>query len=77
MNLGELKKGQKAKVKKVGGTLAARLLEMGFFEGTEVEVVHEAPLSADPIAVQTVGGMIALRRVEAAQIEVTLDGVAI
>lgn len=41
--------------------VAARLLELGFDEGAEVEILHRAPLG-DPIAVRVDGTTIALRR---------------
>ena len=50
-----------------------RLLEMGFLEGSSFEVVHEAPLGGNPIAVRVRGTLIALRREEAGAIEVLLD----
>lgn len=40
---------------------AARLLELGFDEGAEVEALHRAPLG-DPIAVRVDGATVALRR---------------
>lgn len=39
----------------------ARLLELGFDEGAEVEALHRAPLG-DPIAVRVDGATVALRR---------------
>lgn len=42
-----------------------RLLEFGFVEGAHVEVLHEGPISGDPIAVRVDGMRIALRRSEA------------
>jgi ferrous iron transport protein A len=45
--------------------LERRLLELGFLEGATVEVLHEAPLGRDPIAVRLNGTTIALRRREA------------
>lgn len=45
-----------------------RLLEAGFFEGEIVEILHEGPVSADPIAVQVNGALVALRRREATAI---------
>ena len=42
-----------------------RLLELGFVEGAEVEVLHEGPLGGDPIAVRVNDSTIALRRREA------------
>jgi ferrous iron transport protein A len=45
--------------------LERRLLELGFVEGAEVEVLHEGPLGGDPIAVRVNDSTIALRRREA------------
>jgi ferrous iron transport protein A len=45
--------------------LERRLLELGFVEGAEVEVLHEGPLGRDPIAVRVNDNTIALRRREA------------
>ena len=45
--------------------LERRLLELGFVEGAEVEVLHEGPLGGDPIAVRLNHTRIALRRREA------------
>ncbi len=67
--LGQFKKGQKGMIVSVEpGTdpaLSRRLLEMGLIEGGQVELVHEAPLSKDPIAVRVRGSLLALRRSEA------------
>lgn len=46
-----------------------RLHEMGFDEGVDVEVLHKAPLG-DPIALRVGNMTIALRRAQAALIEV-------
>jgi ferrous iron transport protein A len=76
MNLAQLKKGQKAWISKVQGEEAdrvtLRLMELGMLEGGEVELVHEAPYGGDPIAVRVRGGMIALRRAEAARVQIVL-----
>ena len=45
--------------------LERRLIELGFVEGAEVEVLHEGPLGRDPIAVRVNDNTIALRRREA------------
>jgi ferrous iron transport protein A len=73
--LGKLKKGTKAVVSRVGGQdqcnrLTQRLMEMGFLEGSPVEIVHQAPFGGDPMAVRIRGTLIALRRNEANAIEV-------
>jgi ferrous iron transport protein A len=51
--------------------LEQRLLELGFVEGAEIEVLHEGPLGRDPIAVRVNDSTIALRRREAMAILVS------
>ncbi len=71
--LGTLKVGEKGRVVSVGEAgagssetpLLQRLMEMGFLAGAQVEVLHEAPVWKDPIAVRTRGTLVALRRAEA------------
>lgn len=48
--------------------MADRLVEMGFDEGAEVEILHAAPLGGDPIAVRVDGTTVALRVALAASI---------
>lgn len=75
-NLGELKKGQSGKLLSVQGDseeLTLRLMEMGLLEGSDFEVMHEAPYSGDPIAVRVRGALIALRRAEASKILIQLN----
>ena len=48
-----------------------RLLELGFVEGAEINVLHEGPIGRDPIAVRINCTTIALRRREAMAILVT------
>lgn len=45
--------------------LERRLIEMGFTEGAQVEILHQGLFGADPIAVRVDGATIALRRAEA------------
>lgn len=47
------------------GELPERLLEMGFIEGTTVEIVHEGPVGRDPLGIRLHDCVIALRRHEA------------
>lgn len=42
-----------------------RLIEMGFIEGAELEVLHEGPFGGDPIAVRVGNATVALRRRDA------------
>ena len=47
-----------------------RILQLGLLQGSEVEIKHEAPFGADPIAVSVRGALVALRRNEANLIQV-------
>ncbi len=53
------------------GELTDRLLEMGFIEGTPVEILHEGPIGRDPVGIRLHNSVIALRRSEANAILVT------
>ncbi|MEQ8388444.1 MAG: FeoA family protein [Alphaproteobacteria bacterium] len=53
--------------------VANRLREMGFIEDARIVVLHESPFGHDPIAVKIDDVRVALRRVEAASILVSLD----
>ena len=53
--------------------LERRLLEIGFVEGVDFEVLHVGLIGADPIAVRVNDTRIALRRREARAIAVTID----
>lgn len=50
--------------------LERRLLEMGFVEGAEVEVLAEGPIGRDPIAVRVDDITVAVRRRDASVIRV-------
>jgi len=77
--LGQGHKGLKGIVTSVGGRdpvyfqsdgpfsdeLERRLLEIGFVEGAEVEILHEGFIGKDPIAVRVDDMSVALRRREA------------
>lgn len=71
MKLSDLQVGETGKIKQISTSDVnyRRLLEMGFTEGTQVEVVKSAPL-ADPIQYQIRGCEITLRRKDAMCIEV-------
>jgi len=45
--------------------LERRLLEMGFVEGAQFEVLHEGPIGRDPIAIKLDDSRVALRRRDA------------
>lgn len=51
--------------------LESRLVELGFVEGAQVEILHEGAFGHDPIAVRVDGATIALRRREAMAILVS------
>lgn len=78
--LTKLKKNNKARIIALGPGMNSskdspaikRLRDAGFEEDCEVEIMHTAPLGGDPIAVRVDGVTIALRRAEAALIEVEL-----
>lgn len=55
--------------------LEERLLEIGFEEGLNVRILHEGPISRDPIAVRIGQMTIGLRRMEACAVKVS-DGTA-
>jgi ferrous iron transport protein A len=48
-----------------GGTIVMRLIELGFVAGESFEIIAEAMLGGDPIAVRIGGSCFALRRREA------------
>jgi len=47
------------------GELERRLIELGFTEGSTVEILHEGAFGRDPIAVRVNDATVALRRREA------------
>ena len=53
--------------------LERRLIELGFVEGSRVELLHEGLFGRDPIAVRVNEATVALRRREAASILVEPD----
>lgn len=73
MTLNELTPGQQCSIRDVNldGAILQRLLDMGFIEGAMVSIVRNAPL-LDPLDVRIRGNQVAIRRNEAAGIEVDL-----
>jgi ferrous iron transport protein A len=71
LSLDRLQPGQRGCVAAIEGddALVQRLLEMGLFEGEEVEVVGFAPFG-DPIEIRLRDYRLSLRRGEAARITV-------
>jgi Fe2+ transport system protein FeoA len=70
--LNELRPGQRARVVSVrndNNTIYQRLLEMGLFDGVEVDLVRYAPLG-DPLEITLHGYNLSLRKAEAAMVDV-------
>ena len=74
-NLADLPPGTSGRVTSVLGEplLRERLVELGFTRGTTVVVRNRAPLGG-PIEVKIRGGLLAVRRDEAACVEVVPEG---
>ena len=72
-SLRELEPREKARIIKVGGGkgIRRRLLDMGVVAGAEVEMQRVAPLG-DPVEIKIKGYDLALRREEAANIQVEI-----
>jgi ferrous iron transport protein A len=82
--LSQARKGQRGVIVRVGGQtgrsesidpeeLERRLLEMGFVEGAQFEVLHEGLFGRDPIALRIDDMRVALRRREAAAVTVQFE----
>lgn len=69
--LDQLQKGKKAKIKKLHakGKLLHKLLDMGFVNNVEIEVIREAPLY-DPMELKLHNYHLAVRKSEAKLIEI-------
>jgi ferrous iron transport protein A len=74
-SLDQLQPGQRGRVSTLAGNdgLVQRLMEMGLFEGEEIEVLALAPLG-DPIEIRLGDSRLSLRRREAARVQVRLLG---
>jgi len=77
MTLDQLRVGQGATIKAVGGAgaLRCRLLDMGLIPHTQVTLQKIAPMG-DPIEIQVRGYELTLRVDDARQIEVSAGGAA-
>lgn len=75
--LAEMKPGEFGVVTKVNGTgnIKYRLIDMGVVKGSRVQVIKYAPMG-DPIEIKVKGFTLALRKNEAAMIEVEMGGEA-
>ena len=78
MTLAELKIGQDAVLRTIGGQgeLRHHLLDMGLTPGTEVTLRKVAPMG-DPIEIQVRGYELTLRVDDAKNIEIEAEGAAI
>ena len=56
-----------------GHELERRLIELGFVEGADVELLHQGAFGGDPIAVRVAHTTIALRRREAMAVLVSAE----
>ena len=74
MTLKDLKVGQAAKVKKLGGVGAVkrRIMDMGITKGAEVFVRKVAPLG-DPIEITVRGYELSIRKADAELIEIETE----
>jgi ferrous iron transport protein A len=72
--LDQLRPGQRASVERIVGEGTAvyqRLMEMGVFDGTEVEVIRFAPLG-DPMELRVQGYNLSVRKADAKHVEVKI-----
>ena len=71
--LADLRVGEKAQVREVGGerAIARRLMEMGLLPGTVIEIVRVAPLG-DPVEIRLRSVSLSIRRAEARAIAITV-----
>ncbi len=72
VSLDQLRPGQRGRIVSVDGadSLVQRLVEMGLFDGEDVEVLAIAPLG-DPVEVRLNDCRLSLRRSEAAHVWLT------
>ncbi|MBL4617496.1 MAG: ferrous iron transport protein A [Robiginitomaculum sp.] len=52
--------------------LVEKLREIGFAEGDEVEILHRGLIGGSPLCVRLNSSIIALRKIEASQIQIVL-----
>lgn len=81
MALSQARRGRKGIITSVGrhvgehaDEMERRLLEMGFVEGAQIEVLHEGPFGGDPLVVRLDDMRVALRRAEADLVQISPDG---
>ena len=71
----DLRRGERAVIARIDGVggdevTVRRLHEMGFDDGVEVELLHQGPVGADPLALRVGNMVVGLRRQLAAMISV-------
>jgi ferrous iron transport protein A len=73
-SLDQMRPGQRGRIAALIGndSLVQRLMEMGLFEGEEIEVLALAPLG-DPLEIRLGDSRWSLRRAEAARIQIILS----
>ncbi len=72
LTLSDAKIGMVVRIDSIGESeLKQRLMTMGLIPGTRVEILNSAPLG-DPIAIRIRSYNLAMRRADAAQIEVSI-----
>lgn len=77
MTLRDLEKHQSAIVTGFSADssdLETRLREIGFAEGDKVEIMHVGTFGRNPISVKLNGTLIAMRKREAAAVQIELEG---
>lgn len=74
LTLDQLQLGQTAVVAALTntGTSRRRFMDLGILPGTQMQIALRSPLG-DPIAYRVRGAVIALRREQAAQIQIVID----
>lgn len=81
MRLSDAPKGAHAVVQSVTDShpadpIAQRLRDLGFVAGEPVRLVARGPLGGDPLLIQIGSTRFALRRTEAARVDISVVGVA-
>ena len=74
LSLNELRKETAARITAIhcDDSLRQRFYALGIHEDLDVRVLHEGPINADPMAIDLDGHIVALRRADAATIQVTI-----
>lgn len=83
IRLSKARRGDRGVIVQVGGhchhqeheaELERRLLELGLVEGARVELLHEGLFGRDPIAIKVDDMRVALRRHEASNLNIEIEG---